>query len=63
MSRSEYPTTQHQITFHWIKGLTGLKGNERADYLTKTVVSYNPNVTYDAIPVSRGKKLLEDYYT
>jgi hypothetical protein len=36
-----------------------MKGNERADYLA----SYNPNITYDAIPVSRGKQLLEDYYT
>jgi len=26
-------------------------------------MSYNPNITYDAIPVSRGKQLLEDYYT
>jgi hypothetical protein len=51
------------ITFHWTKGHTGLKGNERADYLAKTVASYNPNITYDTLPVSRGKQLLEDYYT
>ena len=51
------------ITFHWTKGHTGLKGNERADYLAKTVASYNPIIKYDAIPVSRGKRLLEDYYT
>ena len=63
MSRSDYPMMQHQITFHWIKGHTGLKGNERADYLAKTVASYNPNITYGAIPVFRGKQLLEDYYT
>ena len=50
------------ITFHWIKRHTGLKGNERADYLAKTVASYNPTTTYDALPVSRGKQLLEDYY-
>ena len=55
--------TTTSITFHRIKGHTGLKGNERADYLTKTVASYNPIVKYDAIPVSRGKPLLEDYYT
>jgi ribonuclease HI len=24
------------ITFHWVKGHVGLKGNERADYLAKT---------------------------
>ena len=29
------------ITFHWLKGHAGLKGNERADYLAKTVASYN----------------------
>jgi len=23
------------ITFHWVKGHVGLKGNERADYLAK----------------------------
>ena len=55
--------TTTMITFNWIKGHASLKGNERADYLNKTVASYNPNVTYDAIPVSRGKQLLEAYYT
>ena len=29
------------ITFHWVKGHAGLKGNERADYLAKTVASDN----------------------
>ena len=53
--------TATSITFHWIKGHTGLKGNEWADYLPKTVASYNPNITYGAIPVSRAKQLLEDY--
>jgi ribonuclease HI len=51
------------ITFYWTKGHTGLNGNKRADYLAKRVASYNPNITYDAIPISRGKQLLEDYYT
>jgi ribonuclease HI len=51
--------TATTITFHWVKGHTGLKGNERADYLAKTVASYNPNITYDAITVSRGKQPLE----
>jgi hypothetical protein len=55
--------TTTTITFHWIKGHTGLKGKERADYLAKTVASYNSNITYDAIPASRGKQLLEDSYT
>jgi len=50
------------ITFNWIKRQTGLKGNERADYLVKTVASYI-TTTYDALPVFRGKQLLEDYYT
>jgi ribonuclease HI len=51
------------ITFHWAKGHAGLKGNERADYLAKTVAIYNTTIAYDAIPVIRGKQLLEDYYT
>jgi ribonuclease HI len=51
------------ITFHWVKGHAGLKGNERADYLAKTVASYNTTITYDEIPINRGKQILEDYYT
>jgi hypothetical protein len=51
------------ITFHWVKGHAGLKGNERADYLAKTVASYNTTIAYDAIPIIRGKQSLEDYYT
>ena len=43
------------ITFHWIKEHTGLKGNERADCLAKTVASYNLTTTYDALLVSGGK--------
>ena len=31
--------------------------------MAKIVASYNPNITYDAIPKSRGKRILEDYYT
>jgi hypothetical protein len=46
-----------------IKEQEGLEGNERADYLAHTMASYNPTITYDALPVSRGKQLLEDYYT
>ena len=39
--------TTTPITFHWIKGHTVLKGNERADYLAKTVASYNPIIKYE----------------
>jgi len=46
-----------------VKGHAGLKGNERADYLAKTVASYNTTVAYGAIPIIRGKQTLEDYYT
>ena len=51
------------ITFHWVKGRVGLKGNERADYLAKTVARYNNTIAYDEIPVNRGKKIVEDHYT
>jgi ribonuclease HI len=52
--------TVTSITFHWIKGHTGLEGNERADYLARTIASYNLTISYDALPVSRGKQILED---
>jgi len=51
------------VTFHWIRGHTGQEGNERADYLPRTIASYNTTIIYDAIPISRGKKLLEEYYS
>ena len=43
--------------------LTCKEGNERADYLARTIASYNTTITYDVLPVSRGKQLLEEYYT
>jgi len=51
------------ITFHWVKGHVGLKGNERADYLAKTVVRYKNTIAYDEIPINRVKQILEDHYT
>ena len=48
---------------HWVKGHSGRQGKEKADYMAKIVASYNPNITYDAISISRGEKILEDYYT
>ena len=50
------------ITFHWVKGHAGLRGNERADYLAKTAASYIPTFAYNEIPINRGKQLLEDHY-
>jgi hypothetical protein len=51
------------ITFHWVKGHAGLKGNERADYLAKGAANYNNTIAYDVLPTTRGKQTLEDYYT
>jgi hypothetical protein len=51
------------VPFHWIRGHTGQEGNERSDYLARTIARYNTTVTYDAIPISRGKKILDEYYT
>ena len=50
------------ITFHWVEGHVGLKGNERADYLAKIAASYNTTIAYDAIPINRGKQVLEEHY-
>jgi len=62
-----HPTTELRnstsIAFHWVKGHAGLKGNERADYLAKTVASHNTTIAYDVIPIIRGKQSLEGYYT
>ena len=44
------------------KGHAGLRGNERADYLAEKAASYKTKTDYSAIPLSRGKKLLKDYY-
>jgi ribonuclease HI len=50
------------ITFHWVKGHVGLRGNERADYLAKIAASYNTTIAFEAIPTNRGKRKLEEYY-
>ena len=55
--------TSTQITFHWVQGHTGLEGNERADYLAKVAASYKHATSYNAVPRSTGKKMLDDYYT
>jgi len=49
------------ITFHWVKGHVGLKGNERADCLAKIAASYFTAPAYGAIPIYRGKQILEVY--
>jgi len=54
--------TSTSLTFHWVKAHAGLRGNERADYLARTAVSYNTTIAYNAIPLNRGKQLLEEHY-
>ena len=49
--------------FHWVKRHAGLKGNEWADYLAKTVARYNNTAACDEIPINREKQILEDHYT
>jgi len=49
------------ITFHWVKGHAGLKGNERADCLAKIAASYNTTIAYEEIPINRGNQILEEY--
>ena len=34
----------NSVTLHWLKGHSGLKGNERACYLAKTVASIGRNI-------------------
>jgi hypothetical protein len=50
------------VKIHWVKGHSGLQRNEKADYMAKILASYNTHITYDAIPRSRGKRILEEYY-
>jgi ribonuclease HI len=50
------------LTFHWVKGHAGLRGNKRADYLARTAASYTTTIAYNAIPLHREKQLLEEYY-
>lgn len=62
-SKTIYLKEHTSITFHWVKGHTGLQGNERADYLAKIVASYRTTIDYNKIPLSRGKQLLRNHYT
>jgi hypothetical protein len=48
------------LTFHWVKAHAGLRGNERADCLARTAA--NTTIAYNAIPINRGKQLLEEHY-
>jgi hypothetical protein len=50
------------LTFHWVIGHAGLRGNERADYLARIAASYNTTIVYNAIPLNKGKQLLKEQY-
>jgi ribonuclease HI len=50
------------LTFHWVEGHAGLRGNERADYLAGTAASYTTTIAHNAIPLNRRKHLLEEHY-
>jgi len=41
------------ITFHWVKGHAGLKGNEKAAYLAKIAASYSTTIAYEEIPINQ----------
>ena len=51
-----------KITLHWIKGHSGVRGNERADHIAKSTATQIHNIEYNAIPISQGKQLVRDYY-
>ena len=54
-------TSAHTI-YYTYQAYTVNNGNsKRARWFSR--FAYNPNITYDAIPISRGKRILEDYYT
>ena len=59
---AKIPASYNSISFHWVKGHEGLKGNESADYLAKIEATYNTSIAYDAFPKNRGKQIQVDYY-
>ncbi|KAJ4449349.1 hypothetical protein ANN_00747 [Periplaneta americana] len=41
---------------------SGIKGNERAEYLAKTAARYRNTIQYNSIPLPLSKRLIQNYY-